>query len=748
MPLQLPSLGDPSYRAILDEALARIPVHNPEWTNFNESDPGVTLLQLFAFMTENLLYRANLIPERNRLKFLELLGIPIREAAAARGFVTFRNVRSPLKTRTIKADIELLAGQVPFRTENGLDVLPIEAKIYYKKASQSVDDPDTRRLYEQLYASLDEESETSGLAFYETAEQESASDTVTPTIHLSADTVDNYLWLALLAPTAAVVGQAKREIANKILSLGIIPVPDPATATLYPGGTPPDEESATLLFDRPDLQHATDGSILPSAKYTRLENSPLGGVNPLLEPGVVELEMPDEGDIGTWTDLDPLEPGTGNFPPFIEDDEIDARVITWVRIGISNAEKVGPNGGRLHIVGINAATVTQRARVSNEFIGLGNGQPDQRFQLVNTPVITDKVQLTVNGELWSPIDDFLNAGAEVRRESKRSDLPTSTKEDSEDELQIDVYTVDRESGEIRFGDGLHGRRPRPGAVIQASYDYGGGLQGLLGVGAISKSTSLPAGLETTNPLRTWGGAEAESVTEAEKNIPAYLRHRDRLVSVRDFEEITLRTPGVDVGRVEVLPLYDPDTLGTNGDGLVTVMVIPEYDLVYPNTPQPDHLFLERVCKYLHPRRLITTELHIRGPEYVSVWVSIGIDVVAGEPFAPVREDVKSIVTQFLSSLKGGFELEGWPLSRPVEAAELLAVAARVSGVSKVNEVLLGTASGSGKQTISLSGLQLPRLAGIEVQSGSAQSLDELRGDLDESVPETALTPVPVIPDDC
>jgi hypothetical protein len=70
MPLQIPSLDDRRYQELLDEALARIPVHNPEWTNFNKSDPGVTLIELFAFLTETLLYRANQIPERNRRKFL------------------------------------------------------------------------------------------------------------------------------------------------------------------------------------------------------------------------------------------------------------------------------------------------------------------------------------------------------------------------------------------------------------------------------------------------------------------------------------------------------------------------------------------------------------------------------------------------------------------------------------------------------------------------------------------------------
>ena len=72
MPIQLPNLDDRSYRQLVDEMLARVPVHTPEWTQFGEADPGVTLLELFAFLGENLLYRANQIPERNRLKFLQL----------------------------------------------------------------------------------------------------------------------------------------------------------------------------------------------------------------------------------------------------------------------------------------------------------------------------------------------------------------------------------------------------------------------------------------------------------------------------------------------------------------------------------------------------------------------------------------------------------------------------------------------------------------------------------------------------
>src|SRR5213083_2671873 len=110
MPLQIPSIDDRRYQDLVTEALARIPVHNPEWTNFNRSDPGVTLIEVFAFLTESLLYRADQIPERNRRKFLQLLGIGLQPAASARGIVTFSNDRGPLSTITLNSGVELRAG--------------------------------------------------------------------------------------------------------------------------------------------------------------------------------------------------------------------------------------------------------------------------------------------------------------------------------------------------------------------------------------------------------------------------------------------------------------------------------------------------------------------------------------------------------------------------------------------------------------------------------------------------------------
>jgi hypothetical protein len=169
MPLTIPNLDDRKYQELLDEALARIPVHTPEWTNFNKSDPGVTLLEVFAFLTENLLYRSNQIPERNRLKFLKMIGVPLQPATSARGLVAFSCERGPLTTMTLNSGLEVRSGQIPFRTDTGLDVLPIEAQVFYKSA---VTNPSKELLdyYNQLYASFLKPQLSSSAQLYETAQ--------------------------------------------------------------------------------------------------------------------------------------------------------------------------------------------------------------------------------------------------------------------------------------------------------------------------------------------------------------------------------------------------------------------------------------------------------------------------------------------------------------------------------------------------------------------------------------------------
>jgi hypothetical protein len=90
MPLPTPNLDDRRFQDILDEARRLIPRYCPQWTDHNLSDPGITLLELFAWMTDLLLYRLNRVPDRNYVKFLELIGVHLEPAQAAVAHLLFR----------------------------------------------------------------------------------------------------------------------------------------------------------------------------------------------------------------------------------------------------------------------------------------------------------------------------------------------------------------------------------------------------------------------------------------------------------------------------------------------------------------------------------------------------------------------------------------------------------------------------------------------------------------------------------
>jgi hypothetical protein len=83
MSLTSPNLDDRDWRMLMQAARDRIRAHCPEWTDLSPSDPGVALVDVFAFLTEILIYRVNRIPEKAYVEFLRLLGVTLKPAAAA-----------------------------------------------------------------------------------------------------------------------------------------------------------------------------------------------------------------------------------------------------------------------------------------------------------------------------------------------------------------------------------------------------------------------------------------------------------------------------------------------------------------------------------------------------------------------------------------------------------------------------------------------------------------------------------------
>ena len=131
MALPVPNLDDRRFQDLVDDAKRLVQQRCPEWTDHNVSDPGVTLIELFAWMTDQLLYRVNRIPDRNYVKFLELIGIRLFPPSAARGDVTFwlsgpqpQAVRIPGGTQaaTIRTETDQA---IVFTTLDDLPIVPV-----------------------------------------------------------------------------------------------------------------------------------------------------------------------------------------------------------------------------------------------------------------------------------------------------------------------------------------------------------------------------------------------------------------------------------------------------------------------------------------------------------------------------------------------------------------------------------------------------------------------------------------------
>ena len=124
MPLTTPVLDDRSFQSIVDEAKKRIPHYTEEWTDHNVSDPGVTLIELFAWMTEMQIYRLNQVPRLHYIKFLNMLGMSMRGPVPAEAAVTF-TLTAPQETAVlIPAGTEVSTVQTA--TENAVVFTTVE----------------------------------------------------------------------------------------------------------------------------------------------------------------------------------------------------------------------------------------------------------------------------------------------------------------------------------------------------------------------------------------------------------------------------------------------------------------------------------------------------------------------------------------------------------------------------------------------------------------------------------------------
>ena len=132
--------------------------------------------------------------------------------------------------------------------------------------------------------------------------------------------------LRLLAPTNVRVDDARAAIANQTLSIGIVPALAGDIPPLQPLRTTTRRApSPNLIYEIPDVQ-----PDVPVARYTRLRV--LQQPDVFTATGIVQVELPGASQLQTWAFSEPLDEGTDDFPPRLEDEEVRKRLVTWVRM--------------------------------------------------------------------------------------------------------------------------------------------------------------------------------------------------------------------------------------------------------------------------------------------------------------------------------------------------------------------------------------------------------------------------------
>ncbi len=731
-----PTLDDRTYDDLRRELVRRIPVHSAEWTDNNPGDPGIALLEVFAWLAQNLLYRLNRVPDNAQLEFLNLLDVPLMPAIAAQAMVRIDldpSVSSPqpqlLPSGPTVPKTLVTAGKIPFQVTDELEVFPVEAVAAVKAPGPTGND--VVGLAEVTQALEDALKATPGAvttAPYTTTLLPAPVNGVLPDPTALSAAVDQVLWIALLVPQAQ-AGKAGWEpttvaqnIAGEVISVGIgvdsvlcgpddvQQCPDPGTiaATL-----PLTWQIATGRFTGTKVQ-------VDQLRYDRLavEGDTTAG---LAQTGVWRLRMPQTATpfpFGNWqfgttdptTQLDPALEGADDLPPLLDDDKVAARLITWIR-----CFRPQPASGTqlpqpvVRWVDVNTVAVLQAVTAAPEILGNGTGRPGQIVNVTRPPVIDGSLYVElfepVGWVPWQPVTDFAAYG------------PGDP-----------VYRLDPAAGAVSFGDGIHGRFPRVGEIIRATtYRYGGGVQGNVPAAAIGKVTP-PAGvakLKVVNLLPATGGVDGETVDQAKARVPQVLRNGDRAVATQDFQDLAKNTPGAGIGRVQVLPRFKPQERVDNVPGVVTVIVLPAYDPITPDRPSPDREALRKVCAYLDARRLVTTELYVIPPEYVHVWISVAfeVDTDGGYGTQTVHRWVELAVRQYLAPLPPyGRDGQGWPFGRNVTAPDVEAAVLRVEGVALVWSVLVaGDDATSTTNQVTLLSWQLPVVMGVQLSDTEAQT---------------------------
>ncbi|QTF94231.1 baseplate J/gp47 family protein [Halomonas sp. BM-2019] len=734
MPLPIPNLDDRRFDDLVEEARARLATQLPELTRLSPGDPAHAFIDLFAWLTETILYRANLIPERQRRVFLNLLQIPLRPARPARGVVCIDAGPTHLAlTPLVREGAQLSGGDAQRLTVIGeLQPTSLTLELVIKYA---LDD----HALEEMGITLHDLREQFGLRSDENPQPFRPRTLQPGAERLSlADSLDKAYYLALLASPQlqANLTGVRTRLAGITLNIALAPF-DERTGDEDVITRQEREKSWGLVWELISRDRDGHANYLP---LEVLSDSSFGG----RETGIVRLRLPRNPALFEgFVAADPMFGGVGDGPPETADPQDGQRVALWLRLRCPEEPDL-----ELGHLAINAVEVIAQGLREDLIVGIGSGQPNQSLALPDRDIDTDSLYLEVeeNGVWvrWQQVDLLAGQSPDAR-----------------------VYRLDAEAGHVFFGDGIvAGRRPAEGRRIRIqSYRFGGGAQGNLPPGGIAEIVDGSPRHRVRHEWPLRGGMAAETVEQAEQRIPAFLTHRNRAVSLEDFVRIVEANPVAPVARAEVFPGFIPgaslNAVREDMPGAISVFVLPPGPPLLGETPKPTARLLKDVFDYLLPRSLLGTELYVLSPEFVPLALGVVVEVRDIDTEQQTLRAVRQALVDYLWVLApGGAAGAGWPLGAAVRANELATRAARVDGVLAVNALALFTRAESGwrrlpaNEPLTLLNYQLPEVLGVHVESGGPDDtphlpggIGRMEGDGPDRDGGTAV-PVPVIPDVC
>jgi hypothetical protein len=670
MGLQVPDLDDRTYEELITDLRKRIPVHSEMWTDHNVSDPGITTLEMLAWVAESDIYELDRVTERHVRKYLRLLGVRPHAPRPA----------------TVLLDVDPTTDTVDGKT------LAAGTKLSVKEGG-------TTRTFETTWPVRLVEADVAAVV------SETAGGRVD---HSRANTTEG-LHFRPFGPEAAI---------NSAVYLGFDADPfekadrldlfaDYHEADLPAPASHGDEDSLLEPSVRVVWEHCTNYEEFYDPKTWKPVGERVnGGDQDDSEPGSPSEVRDDTNQLyhgGRISLPEPDEWITDGHDLFSVD-----KSLYWLRARIAaSGHEVPPQLNAFTTAVVKAAHARRYRNERLARVQEGStveatrrdaavadvaedddttARPGQEFVFRHAPVLaaddprsrtgdTEYLPITVGGTEWKQVADFDASGPDDRH-----------------------YVVDHERGVVRFGDGVRGEVPEPDLPVRATwYDHGGGEAGDVASGAdwqVADEQSstwpddlTPSEIEVRVRGAATGGADAESTDVALARLKTDLRTPYRAVTAEDYRYLATHTPGLRFGRAAVHVDSPPDGDGDCAPyGQVIVMVVPYSPR---DRPEASRGFLEAVECHLQQHRLLTDELTVVTPPYVPVDVEVTIQVADGYAASPVATDVESTLEQFLNPLKG-FSGDGWPFGRPVYRSEIYGAIEGVEGVDCVNDVELSS----------------------------------------------------------